>query len=122
MIKEHNIMIKLIKNNASSFCIQMDAEGINETLKHLKNINEEGKDYLQIIYWGGENKLQIKLDTNTDEIRINRDMAYIYMDYEELEYFEQRLEVALDGGCFYPAEICERRYKNRYATLYCDIV
>ncbi len=115
-------MIKLIKNNISSFCIQMDAEGINEILKYLKNINEEGKDYLQVVYWRGENKLQIELNINVDEMRISRDMVVIYMDYEELEYFEQRLEVALNSGCFYPAEICERRYKNNYATLYCEIV
>lgn len=44
------------------------------------------------------------------------------MDYEELEYFEHRLEEALNSGCFYPAEICERRHKNNYTTLYCDIV
>ncbi len=115
-------MIKLIKNNTSSFCIQMDAKGINETLKYLKNINEGGKDYLQIIYWGGENKLQIELNMNNDEIRISSDMVAICMDYEELKYFEQRLEVTLNGGCFYPAEICERRYKGKYVTLYFDIV
>ena len=40
------------------------------------------------------------------------------MDYEELEYFEHRLEEALNSGCFYPAEICERRHKNNYTTLY----
>lgn len=114
-------MIKLIKNSTSSFCIQMDAEGINETLKYLKNMNEEGKGYLQIMYWGGEIKLQIEINMNIDEIRISRDIVTIYMDYEELEYFEQRLEEALNNGCFYPAEICERRYKNSYATLYCDI-
>lgn len=114
-------MIKLIKNNIASFCIQMDVEGINETLKYLKNINEDGKEYLQIIYRGDENKLQIELDMNTDEIRISRDVVIIYMDYEELEYFEYRLKAALNSGCFYPAEICERRYKNKYTTLYCNI-
>ena len=115
-------MIKLLKNDTTAFRIQMDAEGINETLQYIKNVNEEGKDCLQIIYRGSENKLQIEIDINTDEIRISGDVVTIYMDYEELEYFEHRLKAALDSGCFYPAEICERRYKNRYATLYCDIV
>ncbi len=114
-------MIKLIKNSTSSFCIQMDAEGINETLKYLKNMNEEN-GYLQTMYWRGEIKLQIELNLNIDEIRISKDIVAIYMDYEELEYFKQRLEEALNSGCFYPAEICERRHKNSYTTLYCDIV
>lgn len=115
-------MIKLIKNSTSSFNIQMDAEGINETLKYLKNMNEKENGYLRTMYWGGEIKLQIELDTNIDEIRISKDIVAIYMDNEELEYFEQRLEGALSSGYFYPAEICERRHKNSYATLYCDIV
>ncbi len=115
-------MIKLIKNNPLSFYIQMDTKGINETLKYLKNVNEGGKDYLQIIYRGGKIKLQIEFDMNNNEIRINSDMVAICMDYEELKYFEQRLEVALNDGCFYPAEICERRYKDKYTTLYCNIV
>lgn len=45
-------MIKLLKNDTTAFQIQMDAEGINETLQYIKNINEEGKDCLQIIYRG----------------------------------------------------------------------
>ena len=115
-------MIKLNKNSTSSYCLQMDVEGINETLKYLKDMNEEGNGYLQIMYLGGEIKLQIETNVNIDEIRISRDFVNIYMDYEELEYFEQRLEDALNSGFFYPAEICERKYKNNYTTLYCDIV
>ena len=115
-------MIKLNKNSTSSFSIQMDAEGINESLEYLKNVNEERNGYLKIMYWGGEIKLQIELNMNIDEIRISKDIVVIYMDYEELEYFEHRLEEALNSGCFYPAEICERRHKNNYTTLYCDIV
>lgn len=42
-------MIKLIKNSTSSFSIQMEAEGINESLEYLKNVNEERNGYLKII-------------------------------------------------------------------------
>ena len=44
------------------------------------------------------------------------------MDEEELEYLEERLKKSLINKCFYPAEICERRYKNKYVTIYCDII
>ena len=70
-------MIKLIKNSTSSFSIQMDAEGINESLEYLKNVNEERNGYLKIMYWGGEIKLQIELNMNIDEIRISKDIVVI---------------------------------------------
>ena len=53
---------------------------------------------------------------------VNRDVIVVYMDKEELEYLEERLNNSLLSKYFYPAEICERRYKNKYVTIYCSIM
>ena len=57
-----------------------------------------------------------------DEMLIREDIVEVYMDEEELEYLEERLKNSLISKYFYPAEICERRYKNKCATIYCDII
>lgn len=57
-----------------------------------------------------------------DEMVIGKDIIEIYMDEEELEYLEERLNNSLLSKCFYPAEIFERRYKNKYVTIYCNII
>lgn len=49
---------------------------------------------------------------------IYEDVLEVSMDEEELEYLEERLEKSLINKCFYPAEICERRYKNKCVTIY----
>lgn len=51
---------------------------------------------------------------------IRKDIIEVYMDKEELEYLEERLNNSLISKCFYPAEICERRYKN--VTIYCNVI
>lgn len=57
-----------------------------------------------------------------DEMIIREDVVEMCMDEEELEYFEERLKNSQINKCFYPAEICERRYKNKCVTIYCDII
>ena len=56
-----------------------------------------------------------------DKMLIDKEFVKMYMDDEEIEYLEQRFKEALISKCFYPSEICELKYKNRYITVYCDV-
>lgn len=115
-------MIEMIKSSAISFLLKTDIQGIEEMLMYIKELNGRDREYPQILYLGKKRNLEIELNTDVDKMLISEDVIKVYMEEEELEYFEQRLENALISGCFYPAEICERKYKNRYVTIYCDII
>ncbi len=117
------IMIELVKNNTTSFLLKADTQDIEEMLMYIKTIvSEKREEYIQILYSGQEKSFTIKIDSDVDEMLISEDIIEVYMDEEELEYLEQRLNNSLISKCFYPAEICERRYKNKYITIYCDII
>ena len=107
-------MIEMFRNNTMSFLLKVDTQGIEEMLKYIKTVSEKSEEYIQI--------LSIKLDSDVDEMIIREDVVEMCMDEEELEYFEERLKNSQINKCFYPAEICERRYKNKCVTIYCDII
>ena len=115
-------MIEMFRNNTMSFLLKVDIQGIEEMLKYIKTVSEKSEEYIQILYSGQEKKLTIKLDSDVDEMIIREDVVEMCMDEEELEYFEERLKNSQINKCFYPAEICERRYKNKCVTIYCDII
>lgn len=115
-------MIEMLKNNAASFLLKADIQGIEKMLKYIKTVSEKSEEYIQILYLGQEKRLAIKLESDVDEMLIREDIIEVYMDEEELKYFEERLYNSLISKCFYPAEICERRCKNKYATIYFDII
>ena len=119
---ENGIMIEMFRNNTMSFLLKVDTQGIEEMLKYIKTVSEKSEEYIQILYSGQEKKLTIKLDSDVDEMIIREDVVEMCMDEEELEYFEERLKNSQINKCFYPAEICERRYKNKCVTIYCDII
>lgn len=115
-------MIEMFKNNMMSFLLKADTQGIEEMLKYIKTVSEKSEEYIQILYSGQEKNFTIKLDSDVDEMIIYEDVVKVCMDKEELEYLEERLKNSLINKCFYPAEICERRYRNQYVTIYCDII
>lgn len=115
-------MIEMLKNNATSFLLKADIQGIEKMLKYIKAVSEKSEEYIKILYLGQEKRLAIKLESDVDEMLIKEDIIEVYMDEEELEYFKERLDNSLISKCFYPAEICERRCKNKYATIYFDII
>lgn len=115
-------MIEMSKINTASFLLKADTQGIKEMLMYIKALPDKSEKYLQILYLGNERNFAINLNSDEDEMLIGEDIIKVYLDEEELEYLEQRLNNSLVSKCFYPAEICERRYKNKYVTLYCDIV
>lgn len=115
-------MIEMFKNNTMSFLLKVDIQGVEKMLKYIKIVPEKGKEYIQIIYSGQKKKFKIMIDADVDEILIQEDIIVVYMDEEEIEYLEERLNDSLISKCFYPAEICERRYKNKYVTIYCDVI
>lgn len=115
-------MIEMIKNNSMSFLLKLDTQGIKELLKYIQTVSEKSEDHIQMLYLGQERKFMIKLDSDVDEMIIYKDVLEVCMDEEELDYLEERLKKSLINNCFYPAEICERRYKNKYVTIYCDII
>lgn len=115
-------MIEMLKNNTMSFLLKVDTQGIEEMLKYIKTVSEKSEEYIQILYSGQKKNFAIKLDSDVDEMLILEDIVEVYMDEEELEYLEERLKNSLISKYFYPAEICERRYKNKCATIYCDII
>lgn len=119
---ENGIMIEMFRNNTMSFLLKVDTQGIEEMLKYIKTVSEKSEEYIQILYSGQKKKLTIKLDSDVDEMIIREDVVEMCMDEEELEYFEERLKNSQINKCFYPAEICERRYKNKCVTIYCDII
>jgi hypothetical protein len=43
------------------------------------------------------------------------------MDKDEVEYFKHRLNEAIEGKGFYPAELCERKMKDKNVTLCCFV-
>lgn len=115
-------MIEMIKSNTASFLLKADTQGIEEMLMYIRALSDKSEKYLQILCLGNERNFAIKINSDVDEMLISEDIIKVYLDEEELEYLEQRLNNSLVSKCFYPAEICERRYKNKYVTLYCDIV
>lgn len=115
-------MIEMFKNNTMSFLLKVDTQGIEELLKYIQTVSEKSKEHIQILYLGQERKFIIKLDSDVDEMIIYEDVIEVCMDEEELDYLEERLKKSLINNCFYPAEICERRYKNKYVTIYCGII
>lgn len=115
-------MIEMFKNNSMSFLLKVDTQGIKEMLKYIKTVSEKSEEHIQILYLGQEKKFKIKLDSDVDEMIIYKDVVEVCMDEEELEYLEERLNNSLINKCFYPAEICERRYKNKCVTIYCEII
>lgn len=115
-------MIEMFKNNTMSFLLKVDTQGIEEMLKYIKTVSEKSEEYIQIIYSGQKKRFAIKLDSDVDEMLIREDIIEVYMDEEELEYLEERLNNSLISKCFYPAEICERRYKNKCVTIYCGVI
>ncbi len=115
-------MVEIVKSSTNSFLLKVDIQGIEKMLMYIKNVSEKCEKYIPILYLGKERSFSIKLDSNVDEMFIREDIIEMYMDEEELEYFEERLNNSLLSKCFYPAEIFERRYKNKYVTIYCNIV
>lgn len=115
-------MIEMLKNNKISFLLKLDTQGIEEMLKYIKKVSKKSEETIQILYLGQKKRFAIKLDSDEDEMLVNRDVIVVYMDKEELEYLEERLNNSLLSKYFYPAEICERRYKNKYVTIYCSIM
>lgn len=115
-------MIEIVKNSNISFLLKIDIQGIKEILMYTKEKSSNNKECLQVIYLGKKIDLEIRLSSDIDDMIVCEDFIEVYMDGEELEYLEQRLENALKSKCFYPAEICERRYKSSYVTLYCEII
>ncbi len=115
-------MIEMFKNSTMSYLLKVDTQGIEEMLRYIKTVSEKSEGYIQILYSGREKKFVIKLDSDVDEMLIREDIVKVYMDEEELEYLEERLKNSLMSKYFYPAEICERRYKNKCVAIYCDII
>ena len=115
-------MIEMNRNSSISFLLKMDIQGIEEMLMYTKKINNIGRRCPQILYLGENRNFEIELITDADEMFIGENVIKLYMGVEELEYLVQRLENALISRCFYPAEICERKYRNKYVTVYCSIV
>lgn len=115
-------MIEMIKSNTDSFLLKADIQGIEKMLMYINAVSEKSEEYIQILYSGKEKSFSIKLDPNVDDMFISEDIIEIYMDEEELEYFEERLKNSLLSKCFYPAEMFERRYNNKYVTIYCNII
>ena len=115
-------MIELVKSSTASFYLKADKQGIEKMLMYIKTLSDKSEKCLQVLYLGNERNFVIKHNSNTDEMLISKDIIKVYLDEEELKYFEQRLNNSLVSNCFYPAEICEQRYKNKNITLYCDII
>ena len=115
-------MVEIVKNSTNSFLLKIDIQGIEKMLMYINSVSEKGEEYIPILYSGNEKSFSIKLDSDLDEMLISEDIIEMYMDEEELEYFEERLKNSLLSKYFYPAEIFERRYKNKYVTIYCNII
>lgn len=115
-------MIEMIKNSTRSFLLKTDVQGVEEMLKYIKIVSEKGGEYITILYSGKETRFVIKLDSDSDEMLMEEDIIVVIMEEEELEYLEERLNNSLISKCFYPAEICERRYKGKYTTIYCNVI
>ena len=115
-------MIKMIKYGAISFHLRIDINGIEEMLEYIEKLGNKDKVNLQIQYLGKNRNFEIELNNDVDKLLVSEKLVKIYMDDEEFEYFEQRLKDSLTSSYFYPSEICEKYYNNRYATIYCDVM
>lgn len=114
-------MIELIQNSAISFHLRINIQGIEEVLRYIEELKRKNKEHLQILYRGKNRSFEIELNNDVNKMLISEKFVKMYMDDEEIEYLEQRLKEALVSKCFYPSEICEMNYKNRYITVYCDV-
>lgn len=119
---ENGIMIEMVKSSTHSFLLKVDTQGIEKMLMYINTVSEKSEEYIKILYSGKEKSLSIKLDSDVDEMLIRENIIKIYMDEEELEYLKERLNNSLLSKYFYPAEIFERRYKNKYVTIYCNVI
>ena len=114
-------MIELIKYSAISFHLKINIQGIVEMLEYIKQLESKKEKHLQILYLEKIRSFEIKTDNNMSKMLIEEGFVKMYMESEEIEYLELRLKEALISKCFYPSEICELKYKNRYITVYCDV-
>lgn len=115
-------MIEILKYSSLSFLLKIDTQGIEEMLKYIEMVSNKSEKYIQILYLGQKKRFAIYIDCGRDDILIREEIIEIYLDEEELEYLKERLNNSLINKCFYPAEICERRYKNKYVTIYCAVI
>ena len=115
-------MIELLRTSSNAFLLKLDAQGIKVLLKYIYTILEGNETHVQICYPGQRKNLVIKLDLDAARISITKKVIELYMGKDELEYFKERLNSSLINKYFYPAEICERDYKSKYITIYCDAI
>ena len=115
-------MIEMVKKSAISFQIRIDIQGIEDLINYIKKIKRDNNIQLQIVYLDKNKNFEIELNEDVWNISINDEFIKLYMDEEELDYLEQRLKDAFTSGYFYPAEICERNYKGKNVTLYCEVI
>lgn len=87
----YEIMVEIVKGNTNSFLLKIDIQGVEKMLMYISSVSEKSEEYIQILYSGKEKSFSIKLDSNVDEMFISEDIIEMYMDEEELEYFEERL-------------------------------
>lgn len=73
-------MIEMFKNNAMSFLLKVDAQGVEEMLKYIKTILETGEEYIQILYLGQERKFTLKIDPSVDKMIIHEGVIEVCMD------------------------------------------
>lgn len=115
-------MIEMIKKSSISFHIRVDMQGVEQILNYIENTYIDVKVDLELIYLEKSRKFEIELDNQKDELIINENVIKMCMDDEEIDYLKQRLEEAQIRKSFYPSEICDRHYKNKNVTLYCDVI
>ena len=112
-------MIELVKDSNISMTLKINKNDIPNLLNHLEKHNQDAM--FNIIYKGVKTKFEIKIDEFSDALIINNKKIIIFMDNDELEYFVKKLYKVTEGYDFYPSELCERKVKNKYVSIYCII-
>lgn len=113
------MMIELVKDSNISMTLKINKNDIPYLLNYLEKHNQDAM--FNIIYKGVKTKFEIKIDEFSDELIINNKKIKIFMDNDELEYFVKKLYEVTEGYDFFPSELCERKVKNKYVSIYCII-
>ena len=113
-------MIELVRDSNISMTLKINKNDIPYLLNYLDKLNKN--DMLNILFKGEKMKLEIIIDEFSNELIIKNKKIKIFMDNEELEYFIKKLNGVTEGYDFFPSELCERKVKNKYVSIYCIII
>ncbi len=111
-------MIELVKIYKCSLLLKISKDNASLLYDYLDNLD---KNSMSILFKGKEIDFEIIVDELDISLIMNNKSIKIYMDDEEVQFFKYRINEAIEGRGFFPAELCDRKMKNKTISIYCIV-